>query len=465
MLPNNPLVEYFGCPEALARVETDDRLSSEEGYFTFRGAMCYGRRSGSVPPAHLCTGLVDASPSAPRKGGQVRLPFELAEIVTNLRREQYQQNGFRLLNRVTAGSTAQRLYYFLRPVLRVGVRKHLQKIRLSGWEDISFPRWPVDVSVDVLMRDVLGLTLEQSAGARVPFIWFWPDGANCALMVTHDVEGASGIAFCERLMDIDDAHGIKSAFQLIPEGQEQAWQSLAPRLRRRGFEVNLHDLNHDGYLFHERAEFLERARRINHYARSFQCEGFRSGAMYRRQQWYDAFEFEYDMSVPNVAHLEPQRGGCCTVMPYFVGDILELPLTTIQDYSLFHILGEYSISLWQQQIETIREQNGLITVLAHPDYLALPGALEVYTQLLAHLQELRSKVPVWMALPAEINRWWRNRREMRIVRDGNGWRIEGPDAHRARLAYATLDDHAVHFDLAEHQRRGSVHLTNAPNLQ
>ena len=94
--------------------------------------------------------------------------------------------------------------------------------------------------------------------------------------------------------------------------------------------------------------------------------------MYREQQWYDAFEFSYDMSVPNVAHLEPQRGGCCTVMPYFVGKILELPLTTIQDYSLFHILGDYSISLWQQQIDAIREQNGLITFLAHPDYLDEP---------------------------------------------------------------------------------------------
>ena len=38
-------------------------------------------------------------------------------------------------------------------------------------------------------------------------------------------------------------------------------------------------------------------------------------------------------------------------MPYFIGNILELPLTTIQDYSLFHILGDYSISLWQQQID------------------------------------------------------------------------------------------------------------------
>src|SRR4030095_13902574 len=108
----------------------------------------------------------------------------------------------------------------------------------------------------------------------------------------------------------------------------------------------------------------------------FECGGFRSGAMYREQRWYEAFGFAYDMSVPNVAHLEPQRGGCCTVMPYFVGDILELPLTTLQDYSLFHILDDYSLTLWQRQIASIREQHGLITFLAHPDYLVDPGALE-----------------------------------------------------------------------------------------
>jgi hypothetical protein len=44
------------------------------------------------------------------------------------------------------------------------------------------------------------------------------------------------------------------------------------------------------------------------------------------------------MSVPNVGHLEVQRGGC-TVMPYFIGRIVELPVTTSQDYSVFDSEG------------------------------------------------------------------------------------------------------------------------------
>jgi hypothetical protein len=240
-------------------------------------------------------------------------------------------------------------------------------------------------------------------------------------------------------MDIDDSFGIKSAFQLIPEGREQQWRRTAARLRARSFEVNLHDLNHDGRLFSNKDAFLRHARRINDYTREFSCEGFRSGAMYREQSWFEAFDFSYDMSVPNAAHLEPQRGGCCTTMPYFIGDVLELPLTTVQDYSLFHILQDYSTTLWKQQIRVIREHHGLISIIAHPDYLIGEREREVYVELLRHLVEIRDRHGVWIALPGEINRWWRNRQQMTLVQSGDGWRINGPGADRARVAYASLD--------------------------
>ena len=170
------------------------------------------------------------------------------------------------------------------------------------------------------------LALKAQGQSRIPFIWFWPDGAPACAMMTHDIEGQAGLDFCDELMDIDDSYAIKSAFQLIPGGREASWRRTALRMRERGFEVNLHDLNHDGQLFARKDTFRRQAKRINEHAREFGCDGFRSGAMYREQQWFEAFEFSYDMSVPNAAHLEPQRGGCCTVMPYFVGDILELQL-------------------------------------------------------------------------------------------------------------------------------------------
>ena len=153
------------------------------------------------------------------------------------------------------------------------------------------------------------------------------------------------------------------------------------------------------------------------------------------------------MSVPNAAHLEPQRGGCCTVMPYFVGKILELPLTTTQDYSLFHILGEYSIARWMAQIDLIRSMNGFISFIAHPDYLIDRRARNVYSGLLAHLAQLRDHEGLWMALPGQVDEWWRDRSRMTLAPYGNSWKIQGPGSDRARLAYATLEGDRVVYHL------------------
>jgi hypothetical protein len=155
------------------------------------------------------------------------------------------------------------------------------------------------------------------------------------------------------------------------------------------------------------------------------------------------------MSVPNVAHLDPQRGGCCTVMPYFVGDVLELPLTTTQDYSLFHILNDYSLDLWQRQLRLVSERHGLASFIVHPDYVVDARARGTYRALLAHLAQLRADGALWIPLPREVDQWGRERSEMTVVAHGAGWRIEGNGSERARLAFASLDRDRVVFTIEE----------------
>jgi len=443
-------VDYFRCPGMYAAFETSADLSSIEGYFTFGEAMAYGAVRGVRVAPTPANRLGDAVCGVMHRAGRPQLPFDLAAVVTNLREERYRQvvaGG--VTERLTTARPLQDAYYFLRPLLPVSVRRHLQRIRLSGWENIAFPRWPVDFSVETMMRQTLALVLRTSGIRRIPFIWFWPEGKSSCAVMTHDVEGPSGQALCEELMDLDESYGIRAAFQVVPEERGTTPRELIDQFRARGFEVNVHDLNHDGSLFRDKPRFQERAAQINSYIRELGSRGFRSGAMYREQQWFDAFEFSYDMSVPNAAHLEPQRGGCCTVMPYFVGKILELPLTTVQDYSLFHILGEYSIAIWKAQIDLIRSMNGFISFIAHPDYLVEKRARAVYTQLLAHLKDLRDNENVWLALPGEVDQWWRDRNRMTLVRCGDRWRIQGPDDARARVAYATLDGDRVVYTLAD----------------
>jgi hypothetical protein len=439
--------DYYRCPSRFAEFEIDGGLSPDDGYFRYRGAVCYGRRRGAALSPSVTPNLPDVALDVEVAEGRIRLPFDLSEVVTNLREERYHQASQDGHTTVTESGASRSVYYFLRPFLPIAVRKHLQRIRLSGWDKITFPRWPVDFTVETLMQSAMELALQNGGPRRIPFIWFWPDGAQSSAIITHDVETPAGQEFSEHLMDIDDTSGVKSAFQIIPEVRYETSKALFANLRSRGFEANVHDLNHDGQLFQNRQQFQQRVVQINRYAREFESRGFRSAGMYREQRWFDLLEMSFDMSVPNVAHLEPQRGGCCTVMPYFVGNILELPLTTIQDYSLFHILGDYSIALWKKQIDMILAKNGMVSVLTHPDYLIETRARAVYVDLLAHLCRLRAERKLWIALPADVDSWWRSRNEMTLVPAGDSWRIEGPGSDRARVAYARLEADRVVYEL------------------
>jgi hypothetical protein len=135
-------------------------------------------------------------------------------------------------------------------------------------------------------------------------------------------------------------------------------------------------------------------------------------------------------------------------MPYFIGKLLELPLTTIQDYSLFNIVQSRSTELWQRQIDAIRARHGLISFIIHPDYVNEDWSSAVYARLLDRIAKLRAEQNVWVVLPREVDAWWRARREMELVATDDGWTIRGPQSERARLAFATLDRGRVVYRLA-----------------
>jgi hypothetical protein len=294
--------------------------------------------------------------------------------------------------------------------------------------------------VDVLLERLLVVAMQALDTDRLPFIWFWPRGYKACAIVTHDVETLTGRKFSERLMDIDDAFGIKASFQIVPEKRYRVPAGYLETIRERGFEVNVHGLDHNGNLFRGREPFLARAERINRYAELFKARGFRSPSLYRNIDWLQDLNFFYDMSVPNVGRLDPQRGGCCTVMPYFLpGGMTELPLTTTQDYSLFHILKDYSTRLWKQEMKMVLEGHGLISLLVHPDYIVSSRAQDVYRDLLDEVQRLQSDERVWLTLPANLDRWWRQRSAMTLVRSGEDWTIQGAGSDQAVLAYACLN--------------------------
>lgn len=440
---NKKFLEYFQCPSEFVDFRLCADLLPRAGFFQVGSDLtCYGRVSSGQTGSESFGLLDDVSSEVHVDDKFCRLPFDLDEVVENLRLERY-DGATPAVRRSVTKAVSRKTYYTMRPFLPTSVRKHLQRMALRGWDRARFPGWPVDQTVDRLFDRMMACVIRANSGQRVPFIWFWPDGYTSCASMTHDVETEIGRDFCTKLMDLDDAFGIKASFQIIPEGRYDVSDQFLDSLRDRSFEINVHDFNHDGELFRDREEFLRRVARINDYGRKFNSLGYRSAVLYRNLDWYQFFEYSYDMSVPNVGHLDPQRGGCCTTKPFFIGKILEIPVVATQDYTLFNILGQYSMDLWEQQIELVLEQHGLISFIVHPDYLLDRRAREVFSTLLARLSQLRSQTKMWIALPRELNDWWRGRNDMRLINKRGKWQIEGRDSHRARIAYARLEGDRV----------------------
>lgn len=452
------LSDYYRVPESLLGAVLAADCSGDPGFFRFGPeAICYGRCASGVSTRIENAGLYDASKYVRFNEPKIYLPFDPAQVIENLRREEYIENLVQGRERFITQEWILQAYYFVREFLPVSVRRHLQRAYFSGWQRRPFPTWPVDFTVETLHQEFLRLSMRAADVQRVPFVWFWPDGAPSCLIMTHDVETRAGRDFTPQLMDLDESYGFRASFQVIPEKRYEVTDEYIQGIRKRGFEFNIHDLNHDGHLYQKREEFLRRAKKINEYGHRYDARGFRAGAMYRMLDWYDAYEFSYDMSLTNVAHLEPKRGGCCTVFPFFIGKILELPLTTSQDYSVFHILKDYSIGLWKKQLDLIRQRNGLMSFIAHPDYLINRRARKVYETLLDYLRQLVTREKIWTALPGEVDHWWRARSQMKLVQNGSWWEVKGPQAERARIALAVVEGDKVIYEVAPARDQEGVH--------
>jgi glycosyltransferase involved in cell wall biosynthesis len=446
---NNALQEHFRCPPIYGNIALRGTPNGQPGFFQFGPDLkCFGRLTSGATSSTSRAHLHDVAGQIEIRDGEISLPFDLAEAVASLRMEAYTGSMTHHGTSLGANVFVRKVYYWTRPMMPVSVRSALQRIKLRGELDNPFPAWPIDRSVDLLLEKTMAAAVRANGGRPIPFIWFWPEGKQAAFILTHDVEDVAGKGFCSSLMDIDEEFGFKASFQIVPEKRYSVEPEFLQQFRARNFDICVHDLNHDGNLYGDYAEFKRRAKLINRYCKEFATEGFRSGVLYRNLHWYGEFDFAFDMSVPNVAHLDPQGGGCCTVTPYFVGNILEIPVTLTQDYSLFHILHQRSIALWKQQLRSIIDAHGLASIIVHPDYVTEPEQQRLFRDFLTEVREQCEQRGVWATVPSAINAWWRKRSNMRLISSASGWNIIGDGSSQARVAYASLNDGKLSYAIS-----------------
>lgn len=312
----------------------------------------------------------------------------------------------------------QNIYYLLKPLLPWDVRMALRRPAARRKRAATTSVWPI----------------KQIAG-RTPAGWpGWPGGKKFALVLTHDVEGPSGLAKCRKLMKLEQELGFVSSFNLIPEGPYEVPPELRSELAQNGFEVGVHDLKHDGKLFGSQSGFARKAPRINHYLREWGAQGFRAGFMLRNLDWLHQLDIRYDMSTFDTDPFEMQSDGMDTIFPFWIptpssasnpgraatdpdgaaaaplrNGYVELPYTLPQDSTVFMVHGETSPDIWTNKLDWIARHGGMALVNVHPDYLQFDGEpasaktfpVKHYLRFLQHARENYGDV-FWQPLPRQM---------------------------------------------------------------
>jgi peptidoglycan/xylan/chitin deacetylase (PgdA/CDA1 family) len=221
------------------------------------------------------------------------------------------------------------------------------------------------------------------------------------------VESGDGLRLALELADLEQERGLRSSFNVVG-GDYPLDEGVLNELRQRGFEIGLHGLHHDRSLFSSRQEFERQLPTLAEIGERLGAEGFRSPSTHRVIEWLPELPVEYDCTVPHSDPYEPQPGGCCSLWPFSLGRIVELPYTMPQDHALLTLLGERTVEPWLRQADAIERRFGLIQCLSHPDrgYLGDTHKRAIYRELLDALVERET---IWTALPREVARWWRRR--------------------------------------------------------
>jgi peptidoglycan/xylan/chitin deacetylase (PgdA/CDA1 family) len=270
----------------------------------------------------------------------------------------------------------------------------------------EFPGWPFDDSVGSLLRFHARCAMLARGAEELAFRWFWPRGHRAALILTHDVESAAGLRGAIEVAEVEEARGLRSSFNLVAD-----WYPIDPgvvrELRERGFEIGVHGVRHDRSMFSSRHAFEAQQPALREAARELGAEGFRSPATHRVHEWLGELPVAYDCTVPLSDPYEPQPGGCCSVWPFFIGPVVELPWTLPQDHTLFTLLRR-GVEVWLEQAVALERAGGRVQCLTHPDpgYLGDADKRARYAEFLDAVAE---RPGLWRALPRDVAAWWRRR--------------------------------------------------------
>ncbi|HUX79783.1 MAG TPA: hypothetical protein VMW10_08590 [Alphaproteobacteria bacterium] len=299
--------------------------------------------------------------------------------------------------------TLNTIFYTIKPLiprrLQIFLRRQVVRYKLKKNSHI----WPIDPNAGTPPKGWRG----------------WPDNKRFALVLSHDVDTQKGHDECYQLMEVEEKIGFRSSFNFVPERYKVS-KTLLKDISKRGFQVCVHGLKHDGKLFSSRRIFNRRSVRINQYIKDWGVEGFTTPSMLRNPEWLYELDVKHCTSTFDTDPFEPQPYGIGAIFPFYMKDktsgkgFVELPYTLPQDFTLFILMKEQTIDIWEKKLDWVAKKGGMALLNTHSDYMGFNGRklgteeypVEYYIEFLKFIKA-KYEGDYYHGLPIEIARFWK----------------------------------------------------------
>jgi len=300
----------------------------------------------------------------------------------------------------------------------VKIRNLLFHALTSIQKDPGWPNWPIEKSVE-FVRHLYIKSIALRLKKRIPYVSFWPYKKKFAISITHDCDTSSSFKNMEKIREIERKYGIKSCWNIL-SNKYAIDKNILKTLQREGCEIGLHGYNHDNKTpFLEKELMIKRFANASEIIKEFGIKGFRSESLLRNHKFLNflADYFEYDSSTCDTDIMSPVavRSGACTIFPFFIRNMVEIPITLPQDYRLIKLkkTKQQMLDIWKNKIDFIRQANGAAVLLTHPDthIFGNDRYLDVYEDVIKYLASFRDG---WIATTNELSVWWKERSKTAI---------------------------------------------------
>ncbi len=259
--------------------------------------------------------------------------------------------------------------------------------RFNHWRmrgQLSFPRWPLDLSVDALSD--LSSCLDSRHLPR-------QNQSKSTVVLTHDIDNPESLRNMPQFLAVEESFGLRSTNFIVPLG----WpldHAIIERAVSEGHEIGLHGYNHDNRTpflpypaierrFEECLPFVER----------YRVKGYRAPSLLRTQDLFRCLKQYglYDATVPTVGGpYSTKPNGCASARPFYQEGLWELPLSLPTDANLIFMgfKPESILRLWIDTTRAIHHSGGTVVLLTHCEgvYSGNPEMLRIYTEFLTFLK-------------------------------------------------------------------------------